>query len=156
MSDQPDLTIRLAREADANAISALVRRLTHVHISRDFTEEGRRFLDEALRSQNILESMRSSGRYFVAVRQDTIVGVVATRDNSHLLLLFVAEEAQGQGLARIMWEHARNACVEAGYSGPFTVSAALGAVPVYKTLGFTATGPATTEHGVTRVPMATR
>lgn len=55
-----------------------------------------------------------------------MLGVVATRDDHHLLMLFVAEEAQGQGLARALWARAREACLEAGYSGVFTVSAALG------------------------------
>ena len=148
--------IRLAEETDAKAISALTRRLTSEHIARDFTAEGRRFLHDALRPEQIAENMRTCCRYFAAELGGEIVGVVATRDDRHLLMLFVDEKVQGRGLARRLWERAKGACMEAGYPGPFTVSAAMGAVPVYEKLGFAATGPATTEHGVTRLPMATR
>lgn len=149
------MIIRLAQEADAEAISVLTRRLTRHYISRDFSTEGQRFLHDALSPQQIAKNIRGSCRYLVCESEGELLGVVATRDNRHLLMLFVAERAQGKGLARLLWERARDACMEAGYSGPFTVSAALGAVPVYESFGFKPTGPATTEHGVTRVPMAT-
>ncbi|MDF5808500.1 GNAT family N-acetyltransferase [Pseudomonas aeruginosa] len=59
-------------------------------------------------------------------------------------------------MARALWARARELVSRAGYSGVFTVSAALGAVPVYQRFGFVASGPVTTEHGVARLPMTTR
>nr|WP_240711452.1 GNAT family N-acetyltransferase [Pseudomonas aeruginosa] len=84
-------------------IGAFVRRLTREHVARDFPPQGRRFLQRALGTPRILEGMRGTCRYFVAEERGKMLGVVATRDDHHLLMLFVAEEAQGQGLARALW-----------------------------------------------------
>lgn len=148
-------SIRLATEADAEAISAFTRRITRDDIARDLPEDARRYLDEALGPTLVRRNMHGAYRYFVAESGGRLTGVVATRDDRHLLLLFVAKEARGQGLARALWECARAACVSNNRSGPFTVSAAPDAVPMYERLGFAPEGPATTEHGITRVPMST-
>ncbi|WP_346763655.1 GNAT family N-acetyltransferase [Pseudomonas aeruginosa] len=97
------VNIRLARVEDAEMIGAFVRRLTREHVARDFPPQGRRFLQRALGTPRILEGMRGTCRYFVAEERGKMLGVVATRDDHHLLMLFVAEEAQGQGLARALW-----------------------------------------------------
>lgn len=91
--------------------------------------------------------------YQVGESAGQLVGVVAIRDNSHLYHLFVAREFQDQGLARTLWQSAREAAIQRGNSGRFTVNASLNAAPVYQRFGFVATEPAQTLHGVTFQPM---
>jgi GNAT superfamily N-acetyltransferase len=148
-------TIRAATESDAEAIASLSRLITRRDIAADFPPEAQHFLDQALGPEQVRANMRGTCRYLVAEAGEDLLGVVATRDDRHLLKLFVADAARGQGLARALWERARQASVAAGYRGPFTVSAATGAVPVYERLGFRPSGPATIEDGITRVPMST-
>jgi GNAT superfamily N-acetyltransferase len=50
-------------------------------------------------------------RYHVYEDNGDLVGVVATREDRHLFNLFVAEHAQGRGIARLLWKTAREACV---------------------------------------------
>ena len=83
------------------------------------------------------------------------MGLVATRANQHLLKLFVADAAQCRGLARALWVTAKEACIRAGHTGPFTVSAARAVVPMYEKFGFVRSGEETTEDGVVRMPMHT-
>lgn len=85
------VNIRLARVEDAEMIGAFVRRLTREHVARDFPPQGRRFLQRALGTPRILEGMRGTCRYFVAEERGKMLGVVATRDDHHLLMLFVGK-----------------------------------------------------------------
>ena len=149
------MPIREATEEDAPAISDLSRSVSLHFIAPDFSEEGRRNLLDALRTEAVLANMRRNCRYHVYEEDGTILGVVAMRPNSHLLKLFVAESAQDGGIGRALWEVARAASVAAGYRGPFTVSSSRAAVPFYKRLGFVPEGDETIEDGMIRVPMRT-
>ena len=82
-----------------------------------------------------------------------LVGLVAMRDHSHLYHLFVAPAWQGRGLARALWQQVRQAALEAGNPGRFTVNASVNAVPVYGRFGFVATGPRVEKNGIAFVPM---
>lgn len=75
------------------------------------------------------------------------------RDSAHLFTLFVAEDFQGQGLGRRLWELARAECLAAGNPGAFTVNSSKYAVPVYERFGFVVAGPVQTRNGVLYVPM---
>ena len=82
-----------------------------------------------------------------------IAGIVGVRDNKHLYHLFVAEEYQGQGLAKELWSLAKKACLEAGNPGEFTVNSSRFALGMYKKFGFTESGPPENRQGVIYFPM---
>lgn len=145
--------IRLAREEDAEAISGLIRPLTARHIAHEFSPAGARHLLNSMAPESILGYIRGGFRYHVAEERETVAGVVATRDNAHLYHLFVAEPFQGRGLGKSLWEEARQACLEAGGTGTFTVNSSRLAVGFYRRLGFVETGPCVTFDGVTCVPL---
>ena len=130
------MTIRPARLADAEAISALVTYLAAKYIANEFPDEGSQALLRSMTPDAIRGSIAKGFCYHVAEESDDIVGVVATRNNSHLYNLFVAEASQGQGLARKLWQVARRACLEAGNPGEFTVRSSRFAVGFYEKLGF--------------------
>lgn len=148
------MKIRLASTVDAESISNLTRSLVHHHISQDLSPEGRQSLDDALSKEAICKYMAEDCRFHVAVgKDDNLLGIVAMRENRHLLLLFVADEAQGKGISRLLWETAKSASHNAGYNGTFTVSAARDAIAIYKKFGFRVSGEETEEHGVVRTLM---
>jgi GNAT superfamily N-acetyltransferase len=91
--------------------------------------------------------------YYKATQGENLAGVVALRDNAHLYHLFVAPAFQGQGLSRMLWEHARGDALSRGNTGAFTVNATPYAVPVYERFGFQATGPRVETKGIAFVPM---
>lgn len=78
-----------------------------------------------------------------------LCGVIALRDGSHLYHLFVREDAQRQGVARALWEHAKSR----SSSDRFIVNSALPAVSVYARFGFVASGVPQSKNGLTYVPM---
>ncbi len=147
------MRIREAVAEDADAISELTRDLTRKYIAPELPPAGRKFLNDALSPKHVRRNMEEGCRYHVCEIGGSIVGVAAMRPHGHLLKLFVAESAQGRGIARALWTAARDACIHSGHEGGFTVSAARGAEAMYARLGFVRSGEETTEHGVTRVPM---
>ena len=130
------VTIRLATLADAESISALIAPLAEKYIAHEFSEEGYRTLLDSMTPDAIRGYIAKGFRYHVAEESGGVVGVVATRDNSHLYHLLVAERSQGRGLARELWQVARQACREAGNPGEFTVNSSRFAVGLYEKLGF--------------------
>ena len=61
--------------------------------------------------------------WLVAEDGGRLAGVVATRDDSHLYHLFVAREHHRRGVARRLWETARDRCVKRAGTRRFTVNA---------------------------------
>jgi GNAT superfamily N-acetyltransferase len=147
------MLIRLADVNDAPGISALVRPLVERYIAHEFSEEGIRHLLASVEPAAIAGYLNSNFRYHVAEAEERLAGVVATRDNAHLYHLFVAEPFQGQGLARLLWETAKQACVAEGNRGEFTVNSSRYAQGVYRKFGFVEAGPAEERHGVISIPM---
>ena len=91
--------------------------------------------------------------YHVAERDDTIVGFIAVRDKKHLFHMFVDKRHHRQGIARALWAVARQAAIEAGNPGVFTVNSSNYALPVYKAMGFVPTAPMQCTNGLYYNPM---
>jgi GNAT superfamily N-acetyltransferase len=147
------MLIRLAGIDDAAAISELIRPLAARYIAHELSAEGAKNLLGSMTPDAIERCFRSNYRYHVAEGQGEVVGVVATRDNHHLFHLFVAESHQRRGLAKRLWAVAKQACLDAGGSGAFTVNSSQFALGVYKKLGFVEASPPVEQNGVVFVPM---
>lgn len=91
--------------------------------------------------------------YFVAEQHNAIAGFIAIRDNKHLFHMFVDKPYHRQGIAKAMWAVARQAALDAGNPGLFTVNASHYAVPAYEALGFVRTGPVQCKNGLSYNPM---
>lgn len=147
------MIIRSATRVDAPQISALLTALSSTFIVVNFEQEG---VDNLLGSMTTtaIEGYFDKGfRYHVGEIDSKIVGVVATRDNSHLYHLFVSEGFQGNRYASELWRVAKQACIDAGNRGRFTVNSSLNARAVYEGWGFTAIGEIREGGGVRDLPM---
>jgi GNAT superfamily N-acetyltransferase len=80
---------------------------------------------------------------------DVIQGYISIKDQSHIYHLFVAEEYQGKGIAKQLWNQARSIT----QNESFTVRSSLYAVPVYKQFGFVEAGEVGCKDGVSFQPM---
>ncbi|HEY5802404.1 MAG TPA: GNAT family N-acetyltransferase [Lysobacter sp.] len=147
------IVLRQATTADADAISALVCGLTGRWIAVDCTPEGAARLLQLLAPGPTAGRLAVGYRYALAERGQTLVGVAALRLPTHLYHLFVAEAVQRQGLARHLWQTVQ-AWVDP--PAPVTVNASRYALEVYRKLGFEATGPERSEHGIVFTPMRWR
>ena len=91
--------------------------------------------------------------YLVAEDEGELAGVIALRDNSHIYHLFVALPHQRKGLGRSLWLLVKQAALQGGNGGRFTINSSLNAVPVYERFGFIPIGPKVEKHGVAFMPM---
>jgi N-acetylglutamate synthase-like GNAT family acetyltransferase len=130
-----ECTIRLAREDDAAAISAVILRALRETNSKDYTDEiiervGRSFSREA-----VLQLI-GKRTVFVAVIGSRVVGT-ASLDCSVVRTVFVAPDVQARGIGRLlMAEIERTACARNIPS--LTVPASVTAETFYARLGFNA------------------
>jgi GNAT superfamily N-acetyltransferase len=145
--------IRLATIDDARAISELILPLATKFIAHEFSVEGQRNLLRSMEPDAIEGFFHAGHRYHVVELQGRVVGVVGMRDNSHVHHLFVAEGHQRCGLARQLWKVARDACLEAGNPGRFTVFSSKYALGVYRAFGFMESGPPEVKDEVIATPM---
>jgi ribosomal protein S18 acetylase RimI-like enzyme len=109
---------------------------------------------DTVTEENVLGYVtESDGRYQVAMLNGELAGVVSIRDNSHLFHLYVAERFHRRGIARALWQAARDDALKRGNPGRFTVKSSPYAVGVYERFGFRATGPRAEQGGLVYVPM---
>jgi GNAT superfamily N-acetyltransferase len=145
--------IRVATALDHHAISALLLPLIEKFIAPDCSAEGTALLLGSMQPQAILGYLHGDYRYWLAEDAEGMLGVVAIKGSNHLYHLFVAERAQGQGLARKLWQHALAQCTERDEPDEFTVNASLYAQSMYQHFGFVAEQGPRERMGITDVPM---
>ncbi len=146
-------TFRFARREDAPAITALIADLMP-YLTLQPDGEGA----ETFKSRMTLSAIGGyltapNSRYQMAFIGDELAGVVAVRDQTHLFHMFVARSRHRQGIARRLWDAAREDAVAAGNTSGFSVNSSAYAVPVYQRLGFVATGPRVEKDGIAYLPM---
>lgn len=147
------LHIRLAKPADSGSISELTSALSRKFITGRFDPRGAKFLLNTMTPEQTRKLIEQGYRYHVAEIDDSLVGVVAVKDNKHLYQLFVAEASQRQGIAKRLWQVAMEACLDSEDISEFTVNSSEYAQEVYKRLGFVAQPGPRIKNGVVFYPM---
>jgi len=148
-----DPNIREATAEDSENISSLVYQLSEKYITCEFTPQGSEALLATMRPAAIRKCMENGFQYHVAEMGALLTGVVGVKDNSHLYHLFVAETHHRQGIARKLWQVAKNACLLNGNPGVFTVNSSSYALRVYENLGFKTQSEPEDKNGVIYTPM---
>jgi len=126
------MNIRNAKEDDADQIKELVSSLSHFYLSA--TEES---LPEWLSSSLELKEFKSRLKNneftnLVCENNGHIIGYISIKNKNHVYHLFVSQEHQRKGIAKKLWDKAKNIC----QSPTYTVRSSLYAVPVYENFGF--------------------
>ena len=148
-----DLVIREAKQEDAESISKLICLLSAKFISHEFTTEGKETLLNSMSVGEIKKHIQTGFKFFLALEDNHIVGVVGIKDNRHLYHLFVAERYQRRGIATRLWQVAMQACIEAGNPGEFSVNSSIFAEQAYKAFGFVVQSEPQVKNGVVYIPM---
>lgn len=145
--------IRLLRENEYEAAKALIRRVFDAYIAPDYSQEG---VDHFYAFLHAIGGPVQEGetplQLFGYFMRNTLVGVIGTRDCTHICLLYVAPEYHRRGIARALFQIVRQDAVaaEAEY---ITVNASPYGVPAYERLGFVAMGPEEERNGIRYTPM---
>ena len=149
----PTITLRPALVADASAIVALIDDLMPFLTLHPDGAGAEKFIEHC--RQPSIENYLSLPNYAyqLAHIDGELAGVVAMRDNTHLFHMFVPRALHRRGMARRLWQAARDASLARGGVTAFTVNSSLYALPLYESLGFAATGPKVETGGIAFVPM---
>jgi GNAT superfamily N-acetyltransferase len=147
------IEMRPGAAEDASAISTLILSL-QPYLTIEPDGSGAEEFLISLSPEFIRRNLQDENyRYQLAFDGETLAGVVAVRDNTHLFSLYVGSPWHGQGVGKRLWEAARDAALARGNPGSFTVNSSTFAEGMYRHLGFTATGPVAEMHGIRFIPM---
>lgn len=131
------MNIRAAKVEDVDQIRSMVLNLAHFYLS-DNAVELPVWLSSALELQAFEMRLEDPEFiHFVCVQQSAVIGYIAIKNKNHIYHLFVSAQHQGQGIAKQLWQWAKQACGSVEY----TVRSSLFAVPVYESFGFVKTEP---------------
>lgn len=143
------MSIRSATSGDCEAIRSLV-----VGLSSFYLKEGVDilpvWLEKSLSYAQFEQRLSDSAfNHFLYESNGCILGYLGIKDNHYLYHLFVDANHQRQGIATRLWQHALQQCPSTHYF----LRSSLYAVPVYKSLGFVETEPASERDGIGFQPM---
>jgi ribosomal protein S18 acetylase RimI-like enzyme len=135
------MLIRSLDPADIPACAAILRRAAEEFILHESTPgDGAIFLAE--QGEDGIRGFLAKGFvYHVAEVDGELAGFIAVRERSHVYSLYVDSRFHRRGIARALWDAARESAVGPGHPGFFTVKASNHALPFYVSLGFEPTAP---------------
>ncbi len=147
------MLIRAIEEGDIPAVARLLNALAREFIVHESTPEGASTFLRENDEEGIRRYIGMGHVYHVAEIDREIAGFIAIRERKHVFHMFVGARWQRQGVARKLWEVAREVAIAGGGSGSFTVNASNFAVPVYEAMGFARTAPTQCMKGLYFNPM---
>lgn len=147
------MEIRPLVSADIPAVSALLRGLAKEYIVHESSPDGAASFLADNDEMGVRGFLARGHVYHVALVDGELAGFVAVRDRSHVFHLFVDKRWHRRGIARRLWETARDAAVAEGGEGSFTVNSSNYAVPVYESFGFVRVAPTQCVKGLYFNPM---
>ena len=147
------MNIREAECRNAEAISVLAITLSKKYVTSEFPASVTKAFLNSMTSEAIENNLRNAFRYHIAEINDRVIGAIGIKDNSHLYHLFVSENHHRKGVARKLWNTAKETCIANGNNEGFTVNSSKYAQEVYEKLGFVAQSGQQERNGVVTTPM---
>jgi len=142
------------RTGQETEISNLIRNVYDEFVAPDYSVEGNKFFYDWIAADKIAERQKSGRNMLLAMIDSKIAGVIETRDNNHISLLFVDKAFHGQGIAKKLFHEVLINCKKNNPGlNKFYVHASPFSVPVYKKLGFTVTDVMQEQNGIKYLPM---
>ena len=143
------MTIRKADSSDASRLRSLASDLSRFYL-QDPDATPPAWLATSLSEVEFIDRLKSNDYYnYVYELNGEVVAYISIKRPGHLYHLFVTESHQGQGIARLLWEHASMQLKVCTY----TVRSSMNAIPVYKRFGFVESASAGEKDGVFYQPM---
>lgn len=135
---------------DLESLSSLVLNSFDKFVAPDYSQEGVKtfygFFDQGRLLEKTLEMGDS---IFIAKENNEITGLLATRNKSHISLLFVDEKYQKRGVGRELF----NIFCESLETNKITVNSSPFAEKIYEKLGFNKISPVQEKDGIRFIAM---
>ena len=125
-------------------------------VAVDYSEQGKNTFEAYLKNkyEEVSADLKSDNKKMWAYYQDDkILGVIATRDVSHIALMFVDKQHHRKGIARQMFNVVLEDLKKNESVTQVTVNSSPYAVKVYEHLGFIKTGEQQEKDGILFTPM---
>ena len=136
----------------------LVNRVFAEFVAVDYSERGNKSFNDYLKIKydEVANDVQTGHkRIWGYYENDEIIGVIATRDISHIALMFVDKKHHRKGIARQLYDTVLSEISKNADVTRVTVNSSPYAVSVYERLGFIKTGEQQEhENGIVCVPMA--
>lgn len=148
--------IREVSENDLKDAIDLVNRVFSEFVAVDYSEQGKRTFENYLRNkvdEISLDLKSGHKKMWVYYENNTIVGVISTRDTTHISLLFVDKNHHRRGIAREMLNVVLDDLKKREDVPCITVNSSPYAVDAYERLGFCEKGEQQEKDGIIFVPM---
>ena len=144
------MLVRCAKLEEVAPAVALACESFMAAVAPHYDQDGiRTFLDFAS-PEAMLKRVQENYAVYVAYEEEQLVGMAATRDGSHISMLFVAPHAQRRGIGRMLIELALSKC-----SGDvITVNASPNSDGAYVRFGFRKLSDEKVIDGIRFIPMA--
>lgn len=115
----------------------------------NYTEEGIREFKRTINNSDWVQAREFYGAFD---EDNEILGVIATKDITHIALFFVDGKYHNQGIGRKLYDKVKSV----NKNGFFTVNSSLYARAVYRHLGFSDIGKEQCVNGLKFYPMKAR
>jgi predicted GNAT family N-acyltransferase len=142
-----NISYRLIKPGEEEETFSIIDRGFNFFVREDFSPEG---IDEFYRAiRDMVFNHPPNHFIMIAVSKSRIVGMIDIKKNCHISIFFVEPSQIGQGIGGCLLDNALAICrrkkpdlkeIEV-HSSPW-------AVPVYRKLGFNATGPEQESNGI--------
>lgn len=144
--------LRLITEVDYRDINQaveLVRNVFSEFVAPDYSEQGKIAFENYINSLKNEDLKPQNKNMWACYEKGKIVGVIATRNISHIFLMFVDKLHHKKGIAKYMFNFILNEIKK--YHGEvtqITVSSSPYAIKAYESLGFVKTGEQQEKDGI--------
>jgi GNAT superfamily N-acetyltransferase len=135
----------------------LVNRVFSEFVAVDYSEQGNKTFNDYLKTKyDEVSSAIETGhkKLWGYYQNDEIIGVIATRDISHIALMFVDKRHQRKGIARQLLNTVLAEIKDNANITQMTVNSSPYAVEAYERLGFAKTDEQQEKDGIIFIPMA--
>jgi len=135
----------------------LVNRVFSEFVAIEYSEQGNKTFKDYLKVkyEEVVNDMQTGHKKIWGFFQDNeIVGVIATRDTSHIALMFVDSQHHRKGITKQLYNAVLSDVKKNTEVIQITVNSSPYAVTVYEHLGFVKTDEQQEKDGIIYVPMA--
>jgi len=148
--------VKKVADKDLKRAIGLVNDVFAEFVAVDYSERGKNAFEAYLKNklEEIAAGLKSGHKKMWAYYQgDEIIGVIETRNTSHISLMFVDKRHHKKGIARQMFNFVLGELAENKSVTRITVNSSPYAVKAYERLGFIKTGEQQEKDGILYIPL---
>lgn len=123
-------------------------------VAPEYSNEGITEFKKYASAEALAERLKSSSFVLIAENDESLVGMIEIRDNSHVAMFFVSQLFQKMGIGKTLLRHAVSLSSKNNIDLiKITVNSSPNSVAAYENMGFIASDVEKTVNGIRYTPM---